>query len=171
MDQQYEHEHLLLRSISDVLRHGTVEEREILQLALQAIEQKRTRGSAYMSGFLGLKGDFKEDGSYRFEVPVTPFMLNRAGIVFGGITASLLDSTMGSLINRSLPTQQYAVTLEMKVNYVAPGKGKKLISTARFLHRGSKTCVAAADIVNEKDVKIVTGMGTFYVLNQSSGDK
>lgn len=167
----HRHEHSLKQSLSDVLQHGSEEERKILQLALQAIEQKRARGSAYMSGFLGLKGEFTADGGYRFEVPVTPFMLNRAGVVFGGITASLIDSTMGSLINRTLPPPQYGVTLEMKVNYVAPGKGKKLISTARLLHRGSKTCVAAADIVNEKGVKIATGMGTFYVLNRFSSDK
>lgn len=155
----------LLKELTSVAENGTEEERKILQLALQAIEQKRERGSHYMSGFLGLKGAFTEDGGYQFKVPITPFMRNRSGVVFGGITASIADSTMGSLINRSLPDGQAAVTLEMKVNYVAPGDGALLVSTAHLLHKGTKTCVAAVDIVNDQGKTILTGMGTFFILS------
>src|SRR5690606_19102288 len=91
----------LYQEFHDMMQSSTEEEKEVLRLALQAIRQKRERGSAYPSGFLGLSGEFVEDGVYRFRVPITPYMMNRGGIVHGGVIGTLADSTMGSLINKS----------------------------------------------------------------------
>nr|WP_089964723.1 PaaI family thioesterase [Lihuaxuella thermophila] len=144
---------------------GTEEEKEILALAVQAIRQKRERKSAYLSGFMGLKGRFVAEDEYEFRVPITSFMMNRAGMVHGGITASLADSTMGSLINQRLP-EGYggAVTAEMKVNYLAPGRGEYLISRAKLLHMGQTLATAACEIKNDKGRLIVYATGTFYMI-------
>lgn len=155
----------LTTELLKLCEEGTEEEKEILALAVQAIKQKRERKSAYLSGFLGLSGQFVEEDIYEFRVPITPFMMNRAGMVHGGITASLADSTMGSLINQRLP-EGYAgaVTTEMKVNYLAPGRGEYLISRAKLLHMGQTLATAACEIRNEQGKLIAYATGTFYIL-------
>lgn len=151
----------LLDELASVIQNGTDEEREILRLTLQAIRQKRERNSAYPSGFLGLSGEFVEPKTYRFRVPITPYMLNRGGFVHGGITATLADSTMGSLVNKSLPENRFAVTAEMKVHYLQPGIGETLISTARLLRLGQTLAVAECRVENEKESLIALATATF----------
>lgn len=151
--------------LNKIVHEGTDEEKEVLKLAVQAIYQKRERQSAYLSGFMGLKGEFVDQETYQFKVPITAFMMNRVHMVHGGITATLADSTMGSLINQRLPDGQGCVTSEMKVNYISPGRGTTLISQAKIVHMGKQLCVAECRITNEKGKLIVMATGTFFVIN------
>ncbi|MGA9173189.1 MAG: PaaI family thioesterase [Thermoactinomyces sp.] len=158
----------LADEIQNILKNGTEEEKEVLALAVQAIKQKRERKSAYLSGFLGLSGRFIEERVYEFRVPITPFMLNRRGIVHGGVTATLADSTMGSCINRMLPDGVGAVTAELKINYLKPGTGKMLISRAELLHLGQTLAVLNCEITNEKGKRICFATATFYILGNGN---
>jgi len=152
-------------ALKQVAMTGSDEEQALLRLTLQAIRQKRERGSAYLSGFLGLSGEFVEEGVYQFRVPITPFMRNRGGNVHGGIIASLADSTIGSLINRSLPSGKVAVTAEMKVNYLRPGRGRELVSRARLVHRGQRLAVGECEIFDDRGRRIALSTATFYILD------
>ncbi|WP_400162832.1 PaaI family thioesterase [Brevibacillus sp. TJ4] len=156
----------MVEEIQELWEGGSEEEREILQLAVQAIRQKRERNSAFISGFLGLQGEFLDESTYCFEIPLTPFMLNARGVVHGGIVATLIDSTMGSLINRSLSSNQYAVTTELKVNYLRPGKGERIRAEARFLHRGQTLAVLECSVYNERNKRLAHGTGSFMVLTR-----
>jgi uncharacterized protein (TIGR00369 family) len=156
----------MIEEIRETWENGSEEERQILALALQAIRQKRERNSAYMSGFLGLKGNFLDEKTYQFIVPITPFMHNSLGVVHGGVLATLIDSTMGSLVNRSIPAGHYAVTTELKVNYIRPGKGKTLRSEASILHRGQTLVVCQGSVFDERDRLLAHATGTFMVLQK-----
>ncbi|MED1916685.1 PaaI family thioesterase [Bacillus thuringiensis] len=159
----------MLDELKNIWSDGNDEERRILELAVAAIHQKRERNSAFISGFLGLKGDFidGERQSYRFELPLTPFMHNSGRVVHGGILATLIDSAMGSLINRSLPPNQYAVTTELKLNYLLPGIGERLRAEASFLHRGNTLVVMEGSVYDDWDRRIVHGTGSFIVLSRN----
>jgi uncharacterized protein (TIGR00369 family) len=156
----------MVEEMMQIMEQGSEEERQILQLAVQAIKQKRERNSPFLSGFLGLKGTFLDDRTYQFIVPVTPFMHNPLGVVHGGVLATLIDSTMGSMINRSLPSDQYAVTTELKVNYIRPGKGEQLRSEASILHRGQTLVVCQGSVFDERDRLLAHATGTFMLLKR-----
>jgi uncharacterized protein (TIGR00369 family) len=152
----------LLEFIQDTLTNGTEDEQQILYLARQAVEYVRERKEAYLSGFLGLQGEYLEDGTYRYEVPITPFMLNRLKIVHGGITATLADAVMGSVASRS--SGYKVVTTEINIHYLTPGTGDKLIATASVLRRGKTLCVCECKIHNEQGRLIMAGTGSFYLV-------
>lgn len=158
----------MLDELKNIWSDGDEEERRILELAVQAIQQKRERNSSFISGFLGLKGEFIDDAkqSYRFELPLTPFMHNSGRAVHGGILATLIDSAMGSLINRSLPPDQYAVTTELKLNYLRPGKGERVRAEASFLHRGQTLVVMEGTVYDDRNRRIAHGTGSFIVLSR-----
>ncbi|RAL25667.1 PaaI family thioesterase [Thermoflavimicrobium daqui] len=157
---------VLSDEIMQVLQQGSDEEKELLRLTLQAIHQKRERSSAYLSGFMGLSGQFIDKDTYEFRIPITPFMMNSIGIVHGGIIASLADSTMGSLVNKSIPDGSGAVTSELKINYLRPGIGKELISRAKLVHKGYTLVVSQCEITNERGQKIAFATSTFYVIKK-----
>lgn len=160
------------QQLVQVWQEGTEEEREVLRLALQAISQKRERKSEYLSGFMGLKGRFISEDEYEFRIPITPFMMNRVGMVHGGITATLADSTIGSLINQSLPSGYVgAVTTELKMNYLKPGLGRELVSRAKLLHMGSTLAMATCVITNEKGSLISHATASFFMIKAKKNDK
>lgn len=152
----------LLEFIQHTLAEGTEDEQQILYLARQAIEHVRERKSAYVAGFLGLQGEYLEDGTYRFEVPITPFMLNQMKAVHGGISATLADSVMGAVAMRS--TGYKVVTTEMNVHYLTPGTGDRLIATASILRRGKTLCVCECKIHNEQGRLVLAGTGSFFLV-------
>ncbi|UFJ39353.1 PaaI family thioesterase [Brevibacillus humidisoli] len=156
----------MLEELREIWENGTEQEREVLALAAQAVRRKRERNSAYLSGFLGLSGEYldEEKRTYQFIVPITPFMHNSLGVVHGGITATLIDSTMGSLINRSLPNGRYAVTTELKINYIRPGTGKQLRCVAAILHRGQSLVVCEASLYDDVERLVAHATGSFMLL-------
>ncbi|KQL45609.1 PaaI family thioesterase [Brevibacillus choshinensis] len=157
----------MIEELKNICEEGSEEEQQILELALKSIRQRRERKSAFLSGFLGLQGEFVDERTYRFEIPLTVFMHNSGGAVHGGILATLIDSVMGSLINRSLPPEEYAVTTELKINYLRPGKGEKLRAEATFLHRGQTLVVMEGSVYDDRNKRIAHGTGTFIVLKRS----
>lgn len=157
---------MMIEEINNIWEQGSDEERKILELAVSAIRQRRERNSAFLSGFLGLEGEFVDENTYRFEIPLTVFMHNAGGAVHGGILATLIDSAMGSLVNRSLPPEKYAVTTELKVNYLRPGRGERLRAEASFLHRGQTLVVLEGSVYDERNKRLAHGTGTFIVLNR-----
>ncbi|HZG15325.1 MAG TPA: PaaI family thioesterase [Candidatus Bathyarchaeia archaeon] len=150
----------------EICETGSAEEQEILRLALQSIKQKRERNSAFLSGFMGLSGQFLDEKTYQFIVPITPFMHNPLGVVHGGILATLIDSTMGSLVNRSLPENQFGVTTELKMNYLRSSKVGTLRSEANILHRGQTLIVLQGSVFDERDRLLAHGTGTFMILHK-----
>lgn len=154
----------MLNYFQEVLEKGTEDEQQILALTKQAIEYMREKKSSYISGFLGLQTEYLEDGTYRFQVPITPFMLNNLNFVHGGISATLADATMGSLARRT--TGKKVVTVDMNLHYLAPGKGKKLISTARLLRKGKQLVFCECIITTDRGDKVLSASGTFFILTK-----
>lgn len=164
MSNQINSNSSVLNQIETIFQTGSEEEQLILEIALKAIYKKREKKSAYLSGIMDLNGQFIDPNTYQFKVPITPFLMNRLDMVHGGITASLADSTMGSLITQKLPDHLHAVTSEMKVNYISPGKGTHLISTAKIVHMGKQLCVAECRITTETERLVAIATGTFFVI-------
>lgn len=108
---------------------------------------------------LPIKRERREDW-HVMSMPLLPIFLNPLGIVHGGITAVVLDSAMGWSIAEA--TGRQVVTLQMNVNYIAPGKGQLLRVFAKPTHTGKNTAVAEAYLENEDGVRIAQGTGTFF---------
>lgn len=157
----------MIEEIIEVVENGGEEEKALLAIALQAIRQKRERKSAFLSGMLGLQGRFIDDKTYQFILPITPFMYNSLGIVHGGITATIIDNTMGSLINRLLPQGQYAVTTELKTNYIRGAKTGNLRAEATILHMGKTLVVSSASVFDDHDRLVAHGTSTFIIMGKA----
>ncbi|MDP5030855.1 MAG: thioesterase family protein [Paraglaciecola sp.] len=98
-------------------------------------------------------------------------------ILHGGVTAAVLD-TVGSVAAllygvKSLRSEAeiqtfYAQlanggTLDMRVDYLRPGKGQQFIASAQVIRRGNKVAVCRMDLHNEANVHIATGTATYII--------
>ncbi|WP_445395225.1 thioesterase family protein [Zobellella sp. An-6] len=98
------------------------------------------------------------------------------GILHGGVTASLLDVAGGLVVAAACIREADSLspshlkarlsklgTIDLRVDYLRPGRGKEFIATARVIRSGSKVAVARMELHNEKGEHIAFGTGTYLV--------
>jgi uncharacterized protein (TIGR00369 family) len=98
------------------------------------------------------------------------------GILHGGVTASVIDLTGGlsaliscarfhrekpvSIIEKKLTS---SATIDMRVDYLRPGKGSVFTCKSRVIRAGIRIVVAKVDLYNEKETRIATGTATYLI--------
>jgi uncharacterized protein (TIGR00369 family) len=146
------------------------EEQELAALKeiLHALNKKNKESGI---GFIGtlLQMERRIDGEMcEITIPINPIIYNSLGIVHGGITATLIDSAMGSLANSLVPKGYATVTTQMNVHYIGPGTGESLRCEARLEHKGTKTLVLSATVYRSDGKKVATGSGSFFMIEKNN---
>lgn len=92
--------------------------------------------------------------------------LNPGGTVHGGAVSTLVDVSMAEAIGTTVAEEgERPVTVEMNVNYMAPGKPGVIASTARVRKGGKRMTVVEAEVVQQDDEEVVAlATGTFTVV-------
>lgn len=98
------------------------------------------------------------------------------GILHGGVISSAIDLTGGlsALIScakfhegKSLEDISSklagSATIDIRVDYLRPGKGKSFKCISTIIRAGRRIVVAKIDLFNEKDIRIATGTGTYLI--------
>ena len=97
-------------------------------------------------------------------------------ILHGGVTATALDVVGGAMAAVGMMAkypdadqeelgQKLARigTIDLRIDYVRPGKGKSFYANARLLRSGSKVAVVRMELHNENDTLIALGTGTYMM--------
>lgn len=97
-------------------------------------------------------------------------------ILHGGVTATLLDVSGGlaaivhsidklERIDASLLFEKLRTlgTIDMRVDYLLPGKGTQFEATATVVRHGRKVCVTRMELHNELGEQIALGTATYIV--------
>lgn len=160
MDQQ------LQNSVHTYLQNASEEEKNVLHLVMEGLLRKQEgKNGSYLGGLLRAKSTFKEsEQQLEMVIPANPMIQNSLNIVHGGITATLIDSAMGTLVHRILPSDQFAVTSEIKINYVAPGIGQEFKCRASIIHKGSKTIVCEGQVFRDDGTLIAHSTASFFIM-------
>ncbi|MGY2798139.1 acyl-coenzyme A thioesterase PaaI-like protein [Ewingella americana] len=101
-------------------------------------------------------------------------------ILHGGVIASVLDVAAGlvcvtsSLIRRDKPDHPLLEdemrqrlskmgTIDLRVDYLRPGRGEVFTASAKLIRAGNKVSVARVDLHNDSGVHIATANATYLV--------
>lgn len=119
-----------------------------------------------------------ESGDAVVSFPMTVDLIGNpvAGILHGGVTASVIDLTGGlsamiscakfhegasmDVIEQKLVS---TATIDMRVDYLRPGRGQSFLCKSRIIRAGSRIVVAKIDLFNEAEVRIATGTATYLI--------
>lgn len=99
------------------------------------------------------------------------------GILHGGVISSVLDLTGGITaatgmllkhIDSSTQTQlverfSKIGTIDLRVDYLRPGKGAHFMSRGSVLRTGNKVAVTRMELTNDKERLVAVGTGTYIV--------
>jgi uncharacterized protein (TIGR00369 family) len=115
-----------------------------------------------LNAHLGIRDRKVDEGRAEVVMEAGDTHLNPAGAVHGGAIAALVDVAMGRAVGSLIADGEHPVTIEMKLNYLEPGRAGELVAVAEVRRRGRRFTVVQADVVQVEDGETVAeAMGTF----------
>jgi len=92
-----------------------------------------------------------EPGECEIQLPFKPELSQQHGYYHGGIIGTIADSAGGYAAFSLMPRDASVLTVEYKMNLLAPGDGELLIARGRVLKAGRTLVVAQVDAGVVKD--------------------
>ena len=80
-----------------------------------------------------------------------PEFVNPEGLIYGGMLAAMLHETLSPVLAATLRPGEFAPTLEIKVNFIAPAKGGRVLGTGRIVNRGRLICFMEGQLHDEQN--------------------
>jgi uncharacterized protein (TIGR00369 family) len=146
-------------------------------------DQKLSKAMGLKGGFppfvelLGLNFEPTEDDGIAVSVAMRDDLtINPGGPLHGGLISAIMDVIGGSVIAWGLkkdiiglPLEEQAKrlsrvsTIDLRIDYLRPGRGKLFTATGSVMRTGRKVAVARMELRNEEQTLIAVGTGTYSV--------
>lgn len=94
-----------------------------------------------------------EAGYTEIHLPYKPEVTQQHGFIHGGVVGMIADSAAGYAANTLTPADASVLTVEYKMNLLAPADGELLIAQGTVLKYGRTLTVTRAEVFAVKDGK------------------
>jgi uncharacterized protein (TIGR00369 family) len=122
---------------------------------------------------LGLKVESFDPAAPKLRFDMRPELVGNPArqILHGGVISATLDVAGGLAIMLSFAQEATITpasfpnigTIDLRVDYLRPGRGKHFIATARIVRKGSRIAVVHMELHNDAGELIATGGGAYVV--------
>lgn len=85
----------------------------------------------------------------------------QSGSLHAGVIASIADSACGGAALTLMPAGSDVVSVEFKLNLLAPSVGERFVAQARVVRAGKTLTVCTADVIADGKTVVATMLGTF----------
>lgn len=109
----------------------------------------RVRNSFDRQGFMALLGATLtrvEPGHVEIEVPFRADLTQQHGYFHAGVTSTIADTAGGYAGYTLFPADSSVLTVEFKINLIAPAHGNRLSATGRVIKRGRTLTICAFEV-------------------------
>ena len=143
--------------------------------AMEAKIRRLFETSVPFNQVIGLKVHSLEPGAPKLRFDMKPELIGNPlrQILHGGVISAVLDVAAGFAIHLAVAAQNSEEpiegrfpnigTIDLRVDYLRPGRGKYFIATARVVRLGNRVAVAHMEMVNDDDELIATGGAAYMV--------
>jgi uncharacterized protein (TIGR00369 family) len=94
-------------------------------------------------------------GRVAIAMPIEPHLSQQDGFVHGGIVVTALDSACGYAALTLVSDDSNVLTVELKVNLLAPAGGERLVAVGEVVHAGRTLTVCRGDAHAERGAERV----------------
>lgn len=119
-------------------------------------------GSPYYR-LLNMKINEVKGGYARLTMNIEEKHLQFLKTVHGGAIASLADSAAAWATVGSTEFKYIPLTVEMKINFLAPVESGKLVAEAKTVHKGSRISVSDVEVKDDKGKLVAKSLVTYYL--------
>ncbi len=100
--------------------------------------------------FLDFEYKKLDDRRLQVRLPIQDLFINSAGVIHGGVIASLADVAMSNLVPANEHGIQQAVTVDLNVSFLRPATGTYLTAIACLEKQGRTLIHTACSIYNDR---------------------
>jgi uncharacterized protein (TIGR00369 family) len=136
---------------------------------LTAPQVREVLRKIHFAGLLGVRLAALHRDGLTLECAVRKNLLNSAGVLHGGVSATVADAAAGVALHYLLGSHRPITTVEMKINYFRPVSDGRVLARARMLRMGATLCVASVDIIDTKRKLVGTALVTYMILASRGG--
>jgi uncharacterized protein (TIGR00369 family) len=104
-------------------------------------------GRQRMMSYLGARIIHMTPGEIDIELPFRMELTQQHGFVHAGAITSIADSACGYAASTLMPADASVLTVEFKVNLLAPAQGQRFVARGRVLRAGRTLTVCTSDVV------------------------
>ncbi len=111
-------------------------------------------------------------GEVEIEMPYRADLAQQHGFIHGGIVTAIVDSACGyAAFSLSAPDTE-VLTVEYKVNFLAPAKGQRLLARGEVVRPGATVAVCKGDVLayDDGEEKLVATMLSTMMLMPNRPD-
>ena len=116
---------------------------------------------------LGVELTHYAPGQVSMELAMRPELKQNMGFAHGGVTATLLDAAAAYAVGSLAPKGQKLLTVELKINLIAPGAGDRLIAHGRVIKPGRTLTIAESRVMSRSadgaEKLAASAVGTFIM--------
>lgn len=117
---------------------------------------------------LGMRLVKTHNDGVTIEIAVRPDMMNGAGVLHGGVTATMADAAAGIATNRELGGARGITTVELKINYFRPVSKGHVRARSHILRAGKTLVVSRVDLTDSEKKLIGSALVTYIILDAPS---
>lgn len=121
---------------------------------------------------LGATLESVEPGAVQIRLPFRADLTQQHGFLHAGVMTAVVDSACGYAALSLMPPGAGVLSIEFKVNLLAPGEGEAVVARGRVLRPGRTLMVAAGDVFALKggaERLVATMLATLMVVRDRPG--
>jgi len=100
-----------------------------------------------LMGHLGAKLSAIEPGMVEIRVPFRAELTQQHGYFHAGVTGAIADTACGYAAYTLMPADATVLTVEYKLNLLAPAEGEELIARAKVVKAGKTLTICNGDVL------------------------
>src|SRR5713226_7432555 len=120
---------------------------------------------------LGARITELREGYVEIRASYRPELTQQHGYFHAGVSGAIADSACGYAAYTLMPADSSVLTVEYKMNLLAPAEGEKLVARGRVLRSGKTLKICAADVYVQKEgaeIHCATMLATIMCLSGKS---
>lgn len=107
-------------------------------------------------------------GTIEVSFTATEQFVNPAGDIQGGFLAAMLDDTLGPALVATLAESEWAPTIELHVQFLAPAKPGELRGQGRVVRRGREVAFLAGELRSASEEIVATATASAIVRTRAT---
>ncbi|CAM3939834.1 PaaI family thioesterase [Cohnella lubricantis] len=131
----------------------------------EKIKQWEEMGNKSFWGHLGCRLEEWSDREVTISMEIKPELLNLAGILHGGVHASLIDTVIGILV-MIVRGEENVVTTNLNMHFLESTSSGRVFATAEIVHMTRRSITATGYVRSEDGDKLAFGTATFRSIGQ-----
>lgn len=90
-------------------------------------------------------------GSVEISLPCSDNLLQHHGYLHGAVIAAIVDTACGCSAMTLMPPGSTVLTVEYKINFLAPAAGERIVARGRVVKAGRRLTVCSGEALSQSD--------------------